>query len=161
LKIISAALKIHHLTNLNTSIIDQDGEFIFHHETISIPTFMLGANDTDISNFFKEINPQSDQLFSYTNRWGLDYLSYSFTMEKEYMIIIGPYMERTSNVAHLTRQYHLNNNESEDLNVFLNQIQILNVDKIHSYSSIIQLFNMFAEKDTTPIQIEQNEMDDK
>ena len=36
-KIISTAIKINHLTNLNTYLLNQNGELMYHHEMIAIP----------------------------------------------------------------------------------------------------------------------------
>ncbi len=156
LTIISAAFKIHHLTNLNTYIIDPSGEFIFHHEMISMPTFMPGAKDEDVFTFYTEMNQQNNQLYVYTNKWGLYYLGYTFSQDKDYSVIIGPYLQLTPNLHSLTKKYQLSTDESESLRFFCNQIQLISAEKAQSYSSALQLFNMIVEKDVTPIQIEHN-----
>ncbi|WP_203247615.1 helix-turn-helix domain-containing protein [Sporosarcina beigongshangi] len=155
LDIFSAAFKIHHLTNLNTYILDQNGEFIFHHETISIPVFMPGSKDEDIFNFYKKMT-QNDQLYIFTNHWGLHYIGYSFSLESDYNIIIGPYLQLTPNLHHLTKTYQLNHDDSEDLTIFCNQVQLVGMEKALSFSSLLQLFNVIVENDVLPKQIEQN-----
>ena len=71
LNIISAAFKIHHLTNLNTYIIGQDGEFIFHHEMILNPFFYAWCQGEDVFTLHTEMKQQNNQLYAYTNQWGL------------------------------------------------------------------------------------------
>ena len=160
LTIISAAFKIHHLTNLNTYIIDQSGEFIFHHEMISIPSFMPGSKDEDVLTLHTEMKQQNNQLYTFSNRWGLYYFGYTFSQDRKYSIIIGPYLRLTANLHSLTKKYQLSNDESESLKVFCNQIQLLGAEKAQSYTSILQLFNMIVDKDVSPIQIEQNTEND-
>ncbi|MEK5038218.1 helix-turn-helix transcriptional regulator [Sporosarcina sp. FSL K6-3457] len=154
LDIFSAGFKIHHLTNLNTYILDQNKEFVFHHETISIPVFMPGSKDEDIFNFYKEMT-QNNQLYVFTNDWGLYYLGYTFTLDTDYSIIIGPYLQLTLNLKHLMKIYQLDHDTSEDLTIFYNQIQLVGIEKALSFASLLQLFNMIVEKDVLPKQIEQ------
>lgn len=160
LNIISAAFKVHHLTNLNTYILDQTGEFIFHHELISIPTFMPGSSDEDVFNFYKEMKQQNNQLYVFKNKWGLYYLSYSFSQGTDYSIIIGPYLQLIPNLQSLSQQHQLSLDENEDLRIFCDQLQLIGTEKAQSYASVLQLFDMLVEKDVTYRQIEQkNDLD--
>ena len=63
-----AAMKIHSLTGLNTYVIDQQTEFIFYKEAITVPTFMPGSQDQDVYAFYKQIKAQSlEQTFIFVN----------------------------------------------------------------------------------------------
>lgn len=87
-KIVSTAMKIQHITNLNTYVLHQNRELVYHHETITIPAFMPGSRERDI--LFLYDNIVQGQLFSYINEWDLHYFGYSFReSEKTYTIIIG------------------------------------------------------------------------
>lgn len=79
--IISTAMKIHHITNLNTYVLDQNGEFVYHHEIIAIPPFMPGSEEEDPLNLFEKMKHQ-EQLYSYINEWDLHYFGYSFTQKQ-------------------------------------------------------------------------------
>ena len=156
LNLISAALKINLITNLNTYVIDSDENFIFHHEEISIPSFMPGANDEDILYLYHQIDLANNELYSYTNEWGLHYFGYSFSKEESYAVIIGPFMELTPNLFSISREYNLTGNESEELRNVCRQIQVVATDKANSFSSILQTFEILLEKDNKPNRIMAN-----
>ncbi|PAV30621.1 hypothetical protein CIL05_05835 [Virgibacillus profundi] len=156
LNLISTALKINLITNLNTYVLDSRGNFIFHHEVISIPSFMPGAEDEDILYFYNQINLATNELYSYTNEWGLHYFGYCFPRDESYAVIIGPFLELTPNLFSITREYNLNHNESENLRSICNRIQVVPTDKANSFSSILQSFEVLLEKDNTPNRIVAN-----
>jgi hypothetical protein len=160
LNMVPAAYKIHHLTNLNVYIIGEDDEPIFHHEIISIPSFMPGAKMEDILHLHKEMVQKNKNLYSFINQWGLAYLGYSFSDDSSLSIIIGPYLQLTPNLSYLVRKYQLNNNEREELDDFCNQIQLLGAEKFSSYASILQLFDIIVVKTVAPIEINKNEEND-
>lgn len=149
---VTAALKIRHLTDLNTYLINRDGSVIFTDETISIPSFMPGAENADVLDFLEKSNEQKDQLYTFASEWGLNYLGYRFSGD-DYMIISGPFMELTPNTLMLAKYYQLDSTKSETLNNFCNQIQILTTDMVNSYASIIQLFKHLMDHKVSPIKI--------
>ena len=153
INLVHAAFKIHHLTNLNIYIIGEDEELIFHQEIIPIPLFMPGTKMEDILNLHNEMMKKNNNLYSFTNQWGLAYLGYSFSDDSSFSIIIGPYLQLTANIHNLVRRYQLSNNERDELNDFYNQIQLLGVEKVRSYASILQLFDMIVDKTVAPIEI--------
>lgn len=153
IKITETASKIQHLTDLNTYVVDQQGEFVFHHEVISIPAFMPGANSKDIFNLYSEMKQQNNQLYIYPNSWGLYYIGYTFSMDEDFSIIIGPYLDSTLNLFQLAREYKLDQNESEELTIFCNQIRMLSAEKAQSYSHILPLFIEILESTTIPIEV--------
>ncbi|GAB3045683.1 helix-turn-helix transcriptional regulator [Virgibacillus ainsalahensis] len=152
-RIISAAMIINHSTDLNTYVLDNNANILFHHERITIPRFLPGAEEEDILYFHEQMNMQNKHFYSYVNEWGLRYLGYTTAT---YKVIIGPYLDLTPNLFSLSRKYHLSSNESENLRSFCNQIQVLTVDKINSYGSILQQFERLIDTDTTPITIAVN-----
>lgn len=152
--IVSAALKLHHITNLNTYIIKNEADFVFYNEKDSIPEFMPGAGEKDIIYFYQQITFSENQLYAHTNEWGLHYLACTFNEDENYSVIIGPYMELIPDLYQLSRRYNLSNNQSNDLRRFCNQIQVLNSDKINSISSVLQVFNQIITIDNKPIIIE-------
>jgi AraC-like DNA-binding protein len=156
---VPAAIKIHHLTNLNVYILGADEELIFHHEIISIPSFMPGAKMEDILNLHKEMQ-KNNNLYSFINQWGLAYLGYSFSEDSSFSIIIGPYLQLTPNSHNLVRKYQLNNHERAELTDFCSQTQLLGADKVQSFASILQLFDIIIEKTVAPIEINKNEKND-
>lgn len=156
LNMVPAAFKIHHLTNLNVYILGADEELIFHQEIISIPSFMPGAKMEDILNLHKEMQ-KNNNLYSFTNQWGLAYLGYSFSHDSSFDIIIGPYLQLTPNLNNLINKYQLNNNESDELNDFCNQIQLLEEEKAQSYASVLQLYDMIIDKNVSPTEIDYSE----
>jgi AraC-like DNA-binding protein len=150
-KIISTAMKVHYVSNLNTYIVDQNGELVYQHELISIPAFMPGANKKDVLYLFKEIKEGEEKLYSYTNEWGLHYFGYSFSVKKEgYTVIIGPYLETSPNVFSLSREYTLNSIESEDLKAVCNKMYVLTAEQASSYASVLQQFKSMMVTETTP-----------
>lgn len=152
-KIISTALEIHHLTKLNTYIIDQNGELIFYKEDITIPSFMPGASGEDIFYFYQKIKQNKNYPYCIVNDWDLYYLGYSCSIGQDLTIIIGPFMRLTPNLFSLTKEYSLSSYNRETLEIFCNQIQVLNGEIFHSYSRILQLFDQLIEKDIHPIEI--------
>lgn len=160
--IISAAMKINQLTDLNTYVIDNSGEFVFHHEDISIPAFMPGSGEIDVLNLYNQmVIQQMNQLYSYTNEWGLHYFGYSVSNNDSFAVIIGPFMELTPDLYSLSREYNLRNNESEDLRSMCNQIQVLRTDKANSFASILQQFEMLIDKEAVPIRLVANKDNEK
>ncbi|MDQ0256705.1 AraC-like DNA-binding protein [Evansella vedderi] len=149
--LIEAAMKIYHLTDLNTYLINGDGKLTFYHEQITIPSFMPGADQEDIFYLHKQMLHKDYDLYSYSNKWGLNYLGYSFICKEgsKYAIIIGPYLELTVNVYNLSREYLLNSNESEEIRTFCNQTKLLNVEKTLSFASVLQHFDSMIEKEVS------------
>src|SRR5690625_2988458 len=105
--IVSVAMKIHHLTNLNTYLIDKNGEFIFFQNFVTIPSFMPGAHNEDVFYFHQQIKQKYNKTYSFINDWGLHYLGYSFSSDQEVTIIIGPFMTLMPDLFNLTREYNL------------------------------------------------------
>ncbi|MEH7114311.1 AraC family transcriptional regulator [Neobacillus niacini] len=150
-KIISSAIKIHYLTNLNTYLLNQNGEFMYHQEMVSIPAFMPGSDNQDILYFVEKMTHQ-EQLYSYINEWGLHYFGYPFMAEMErYTVIIGPYFDKTPNLYHLSREYNLNYIQSEDLRAFGEKMYVLPAEQSSSFASVLQQFKAIIEQETAPI----------
>lgn len=156
LNIVPTALKIHHLTNLNTYIIGQDDNMIFHHEIIALPSFMPGAQE-NVFTLHEEIKKLNNQLYAYTNQWGLTFLGYYISNDPSYSVIIGPYFLRNPDLQELTKKHQLSTEENEELAYFSNQIQLLGAEKISSYASVLRLFDTIIDMDISPIQININE----
>lgn len=157
-----AAMKIHSLTGLNTYVIDQQTEFIFYKEAITVPTFMPGSQDQDVYAFYKQIKAQSlEQTFIFVNDWGLYYLGYPFFRQENYIIIIGPFMILTPDIFYLTRTYQISSQERESLQLFSQQIHVLNKDEMQSHASLLQLFDELIDTSDEPILLKNNsETDD-
>src|SRR5690625_7031264 len=102
--IISTALKIHYLTNLNTYIIDQNQEFIFYNESISVPHFMPSNQKDDIIYFLDQMKQPKSQTYYFINDWDLYYLGHSFS---EYTVILCPFLTLTPDIFNLTMKYNL------------------------------------------------------
>lgn len=153
IKITETASKIQHLTGLNTYVVDQQGEFIFLNEVITVPAFMPGSNNEDILNLYLKMKQQNEQLYIYPNSWGLYYIGYTFSMGEDFSVIIGPYLNSTINLFQLARKYKLDHNESEDLTIFCNQLYMLSTEKAYSYSVILTLFKEISENTMIPIEV--------
>ncbi|MGJ9383565.1 helix-turn-helix domain-containing protein [Salipaludibacillus sp. CF4.18] len=151
--IISTAMQIHHITNLNVYIIDYRNNSVFYHEEITIPSFMPGSKQEDISHFHKNVDWGINQLYTYANEWGLHYLCNTFRTDQTYAVIIGPFMELTPNIFSLSREYKLANNDSEYLKNLCHKIQVLSIEKVNSYSRILQEFEKLIGGEFTPINI--------
>ncbi|WP_068677056.1 AraC family transcriptional regulator [Oceanobacillus sp. Castelsardo] len=147
--IISGAMKIYYITNLNTYVINSEEDFILHHENFTIPPFMPGSNEKDMKHLYKSM--VTGKLHSYTNQWGLQYLGYRFKQNDIYSIIIGPYFSVTPNYYKLIKDYKLTSNEGETLRNVCNQMQVLTFKKVNSFSSILINFEHMMDKDTTPV----------
>src|SRR5699024_11998617 len=149
-KVVSTAMKISHLTQLNIYVIDDKGEVGYHDEKISIPSFMPGAGMQDAIDFFHKIENGSE-LYSYINSWGLYYLGYSF-LEQEalYFVVIGPYLEVIPNIYSLSLQYNLNSHQNTDLKDFIEKINVLTEGQISSYAAVLQQFDSMKEKEAYP-----------
>ncbi|HLR67795.1 MAG TPA: hypothetical protein VK105_11830, partial [Virgibacillus sp.] len=136
-KVVSTAMKISHLTQLNIYVIDGKGKIDYHDEKIVIPSFMPGAGMQDTIDFFHKIRNRSE-LYSYINQWGLYYLGYSFLEQEElYFIVIGPYLEVIPNIYSLSLQYNLNSHQSSDLRDFIEKISVLTEGQISSYAAVL------------------------
>lgn len=156
LNIVPAAFKIHHLTNLNTYIVEQDDDLIFHHEIISLPSFMPNAKES-IFNLHTEIKQLNNQLYSYTNQWGLTFLGVYFSNTSTYSVIIGPYLLKNPDLYYFTKKHKLSEEQNEELAYFYNQIQLLGEEKIQSFASVLRLFDKIIDMDINLIQININE----
>lgn len=153
IKMSEVARKIQYLTDLNIYIINQQGEFTFHNEIITIPDFMPGADKKDVFELYSNMKQQNNQLYMYPNAWGLYYIGYTLSIDEGFSIIIGPYLESTINILHLTKKYKLDHNHTEDLTQFCNQVHMLNPEKAHSYASLLSLFNELLQQTNKPIEI--------
>lgn len=152
-KIISSAIKISYLTQLDTYVVGEKGEIIFHEGKTALPDYMPGAENGDIMNFFREME-SVNQLYSYVNPWGLFYLGQSILDEQErYYIIIGPYMEVTPNIYSLSRQYKLSNQQRSNFKNIIEEIKILSPEQISSYEAVLQQFEAMKEAETVPFVI--------
>ena len=80
-----------------------------------------------------------------------------FLDDSLFSIIICPYLQITPNLHNLIRKYQLDNNERDELNDFCNQIQLLGAEKVQSYASVLQLYDMIVDKTVAPIEIDNNE----
>lgn len=150
-KIISTAMKIHHVTNLNTYVLDGNGEFLYQHEIISVPTFMPGSGNEDILYLFEKMKGEEEKLYSYINHWNLHYFGYTFFVKNEgFTIIIGPYLETQPNLYSLSREYHLSSIQSENLKVVCDKIYVLTEEQASSFASFLQQFKSMIEQETTP-----------
>lgn len=146
-------MKIQHITNLNTYVLNQNRELIYHHEMISIPAFMPGSGERDVLSLYDNIK-QTRQLYSYINEWDLHYLGYSYSKKEEaWTIIIGPYLDKTPNLYSLSRDYHLTSTQSEDLKLISDKIYVLTAEQASSYGSVLQQFTNMLEQEMTPIVI--------
>ncbi|MGJ9460347.1 helix-turn-helix domain-containing protein [Oceanobacillus sp. CF4.6] len=148
--IIAAAIKLNHITNLNTYVVDENEKFTFQQKEISIPNFMPGSDGEDVLYLARKISYETNKLFIYINEWGLHYLGISFSKNDTYTVIIGPYLDTTLNLYSLSREYNLTNHESEDLRVVYDQFHILTVDKVLSFSSVLKQFEILLEEDQIP-----------
>ncbi|SES04993.1 AraC-type DNA-binding protein [Gracilibacillus ureilyticus] len=152
--IITTALKIHHITDLNTYILTSDNELVFSREMIELPSFMPGGNHEDLFQICERVAPLNSRLFIYHNEWNLQYLVHPFTLDQPYLVVIGPYLSLTPDVYHLMRKYKLTNQESNHLRQMLNQIQVLSEDKVSSYSAVLQMFEQLFHTENNPMRIE-------
>jgi two-component system, response regulator YesN len=146
--IISGAMKVYYITNLNTYVINSQGDFILHQENLTIPSFMPGSNEKDIKHIYNNMDN--------TNQWGLQYLGYQFKQNDTFSIIIGPYFNITPNYFNLIRDFKLTSNQGETLRNVCNQMQVLSYKKASSFSSILINIEHMIDIDTTPKMINSN-----
>lgn len=148
--IISTAMKIHQITNLNTYVLDRNKEIVYHREVISIPVYMPGSDEEDILYVNERMNEQ-DQLYSYINEWDLHYLGYKFIYKGEATaIIIGPYFDKTPDLYSLSREYDLSSIQSEDLRAVCDKIYVLTTEHANSFASVLQQFKAMIDQEMRP-----------
>lgn len=152
-KIVSAAMKMFHLTRLNTYVAGEKDGVIFHDEKFSIPAYMPGAEKGDVLDFLHEVK-KINQVYSYVNPWGLSYLGYSFLDQEElYFIVIGPYSEAIPDIHHLSMKYNLNTYQISDLRNTLEKINILTPEQVNSYEAVLQQFDSIKEAESASLVI--------
>lgn len=150
-KIVSTAMKIQHITNLNTYVLNQNRELVYLQEILSIPAFMPGSGERDILFLFDKMVQQPGQLYLHINEWDLRYFGYSFTQKEEaYTIIIGPYFDKTPDLFYLSKKYRLSGTQSEDVRLIADKIYVLTVDQASSYGSLLGLFTSMMEQTMSP-----------
>jgi YesN/AraC family two-component response regulator len=158
LKIVSTAMKLQHITNLNTYVLNQNRELVYYHEMISIPAFMPGSGERDVLFLYDNME-QRGQLYSYINEWDLHYFGYSFSQkEVAYTVIIGPYLDKTPSLYRLSNEYRLSSAQSEDLRLIADKIYVLTVDQASSYGSVLQQFTNMMEQELAPFVILANKI---
>ena len=156
-KIVSTAIKISHLTQLNTYVIDKNGDLVYHDEKVSIPAYMPGSKQKDVLELSRKMK-ETNQVYTYINPWGLSYLGYSFLEEGDfYAIIIGPYFEVIPDVYGLVLQYNLTIQESADLRSILEKVNVVTTEQLSSYEGVLQQFEAMKEAETNPLVIYSNE----
>ena len=152
-KIVSTAIKISHLTQLNTYVIDKNGDLVYHDEKVSIPAYMPGAKQKDVLEFFHKMKV-TNQVYAYINPWGLSYLGYSFSEEENaYNIIIGPYFEVIPDIYGLVLQYNLTIQQSAELRSVIENVNVITPEQISSYEAVLQQFEAMKEAETAPLVI--------
>ena len=152
-KIVSTAIKISHLTQLNTYVIDKNGDLVYHDEKVSIPAYMPGAKQKDVLELSRKMK-ETNQVYTYINPWRLSYLGYSFLEEGDfYAIIIGPYFEVIPDVYGLVLQYNLTMQESADLRSILEKVNVVTTEQLSSYEAVLQQFEAMKEAETNPLVI--------
>ncbi|MFC3039351.1 helix-turn-helix domain-containing protein [Virgibacillus xinjiangensis] len=151
--LVSAAMKLHYVTELNTYILSGKGDFLFHHETISLPSFMPGYEQSDIVNLHWQMDKEESKLYHYTNEWGLNYLGQPFTMDGGYSVIIGPFLDMTPNFFSLSREFNLSSHESEELRSVCSQLQVLSLEKENGFSNLLRQFEQLAD-DSPPTRLQ-------
>lgn len=150
-KIVSTAMKIQHITNLNTYVLNQNRELVYLQEILSIPAFMPGSGERDVLFLFDKMVQQPEQLYLHINEWDLRYFGYSFTQKEEaYTIIIGPYFDKTPDLFYLSKKYRLSGTQSEDVRLIADKIYVLTVDQASSYGSLLGLFTSMMEQTMSP-----------
>ncbi|WP_249872357.1 helix-turn-helix domain-containing protein [Oceanobacillus saliphilus] len=153
-EVISAAMKIFQVTNLNTYILNANNELIYNHEIIDIPEFMPGSGQEDLFLLLEKME-QRNQLYSYINEWGLHYFAYALTEQNnDFTVVIGPYFDATPNLYSLSREYDLNSIDSENLRAVSEKIHVLTVEQATSFASVLQQFQMMMNNDVNPRIIE-------
>jgi YesN/AraC family two-component response regulator len=153
-RIVSTAMKIQHITNLNTYVLNQNRELVYHQEIISIPAFMPGSGERDVLFLYDNMEQQPGQLYSYINEWDLRYFGYSFSEKEEaYSIIIGPYFDKTPDLFYLSKKYRLSGTQSEDVRLIADKIYVLTIDQASSYGSVLQQFTNMMEQEMAPFVI--------
>jgi YesN/AraC family two-component response regulator len=153
LKIVSTAMKLQHITNLNTYVLNQKRELVYYHEMISIPAFMPGSGERDVLFLYDNME-QRGQLYSYINEWDLHYFGYSFSQKEEaYTVIIGPYFDKIPNLFLLSKNYRLSGTQHEDLRLIADKIYVLTVDQASSYGSVLLQFSNMMEHEMAPFVI--------
>lgn len=146
-------MKIQHITNLNTYVLDQNHKLFYHREVISIPAFMPGSRDGDVLFLYDKME-QREQLYSYINEWDLHYFGYCFCANGEdYTIIIGPYFDKTPNLYRLSTNYRLSGTQSDDLRLIADKIYVLTVEQASSFGSVLQQFTNMMEQELAPFVI--------
>ncbi|WP_067726884.1 helix-turn-helix domain-containing protein [Oceanobacillus damuensis] len=156
-KIVSTAIKISHLTQLNTYVVDKNGDVVYHDAKVSVPDYMPGAKHMDVLEFFHKMK-ETNQVYTYINPWGLSYLGYSFLDQREfYAIIIGPYFEVIPDIYGLVMQYNLTIQQSADLRSVIEKVNVVTAEQISSYEAVLQLFDSMKETETTPLMIYSSE----
>ncbi|MCM3398217.1 AraC family transcriptional regulator [Oceanobacillus profundus] len=152
-KIVSTAIKVSHLTQLNTYVTDKNGDFVYHDEKVSIPAYMPGAKQKDVLELSRKMK-ETNQVYTYINPWGLSYLGSSFLEEEDfYAIIIGPYFEVIPDVYGLVLQYNLTMQESADLRNILEKVNVVTTEQLSSYEAVLQQFEAMKEAETNPLVI--------
>lgn len=139
--LIANAITMFHVTNLNTYVLNEQNEFLFHHEMVKIPSFLQTVFEMELMYFSQQINSKEKKVYSYMTQGGLHFLGYPFETEKNHHIIIGPYLTTTPNYRLLNRTYQLNNEQSEMTKDYYSSLQLLTEDKAEGFISILNQFD--------------------
>ncbi|RDW18024.1 helix-turn-helix domain-containing protein [Oceanobacillus chungangensis] len=146
-RLITTALKIQQITNLNIYVLDQYSDFIYYHELLTIPEYVPGYDQADILDLHHNMK-RNGKAYSYINEWGLHYLGFRFLKKRdEYTVIIGPYLDTTPNVYSLSREYNLSSMKGEELRGIIDEIYVLTTDQASSYASMLRLFDTMLENE--------------
>lgn len=152
-KLISSVIKISHLTQLNTYLLEGAGAIIYADEKVSIPAYMPGAKRADVFHIYQNM-AINNQVYNYHNEWGLSYLGYSFSEGgRRCSIIVGPYLETTLNPYQLALQYKLSNQEYTQVKENIEKIKVFSPGQVASYEAVLQQFEAIRETDTERIVI--------
>ncbi|WP_010281411.1 helix-turn-helix domain-containing protein [Bacillus timonensis] len=145
--IISTALKLHYLTDLNIYVLNQEGQFSYRQELFELPSFMRETHETIIA---KLSQVEEEQVYNFNYEWDLQFLCYSLKVQGlKLYILLGPYYEMAPDFYKLTREHQLSHNQSEALRDVAKKIPIVTGEKTNSFASVLQHFRRLMENDAT------------
>lgn len=149
--IISTAIKLHFITDLNSYVLDEEGSLLHRQELVQLPLLMQETRDAA----FKTLSTmRENQVYILHNEWDLQFFGYALRGNGvKWCILLGPFYEKAPDFFKISREHQLSRTESEELRNVANKISILTGEKINSFTSVLQQFRSLMDK-TAPIVID-------
>ncbi|NHN31507.1 helix-turn-helix domain-containing protein [Paenibacillus agricola] len=134
----STSITIFHIFDINTVLLAQDGSVEIAHIHDTIPNFLLQMQQEDFLRISWQTKEDPTQCCTYTNVFGLTYLSKLVEFEEEpYVWVIGPFLMQIPDMDKIDALFRTEQNKQMAMGEFIRSLKLLSNSRIQSAVNIL------------------------